>query len=669
MNVFFDELRRRKVYRVAVVYAVVAWLIIQICATVFPIWELPNWSLRLIIVATLAGFPIALIFAWVFDATPSGVQKTASPPATPATRVRKSLLLLVGLGIGVSIFAGFFLLPRASAKKIEKSIAVLPFENFSDDKSNAYFADGIQDDVLTNLAKISDLKVISRTSVMPYRGREHNVREIAKALGVSAVLEGSVRRAGNRVRVNVQLIDAENDRHLWAEDYDRDLTDVFAIQSDLAHEIATALQAKLSPSEKAQIETKPTQNPEAYLAFVQAHNLFLPEDYPKILQAEQLYQRALELDPNFALASAGLSQLESWIYHTFDPAPSRRERARTLAERALQLKPDLPEGHLALGFSYYYGDSDFEAAAKEFAIAQKSLPNESEAYLALGAIQRRQGRWSESTTNLRKAAELNPNASWPLQNLAFNYQMLRDFDSANKTIDRALKVDPQNIGLLGLKAKFAIAEKGDLSVGIRAIEQLEKMPPSATKTELLATGKVGLLLLQRNFKEALRTAESIPDNELAAKGGLICGKYILMGLGRRFLKNEEGARAALTHAKEMAEAQLKENPNAPNTHLDHGYALAYLGDKAGAAAEAERAMQLLPESKDAFNGPEITEAAAKIYATIGDTDRAINLISGLLQRPAALTVETLKLDPEWDPLRSDPRFQQLIAKQSSPSRS
>ena len=224
--------------------------------------------------------------------------------------------MLVATGVIISAAAGFFLLPRVSARKVDKSIAVLPFESLSDDKENAYFADGIQDDVLTNLSKIGDLKVISRTSVMPYRGKASNVREIGKALGVGAILEGSVRRIGNRVRVNVQLINAENDEHIWAEDYDRELTDVFAIQTDLAQKIATELRAQLSPNEKAQMERKPTENGEAYLAFVQAHNLSGAfEDFEKLKQSEQLYQRAIELDPNFALAIARYSQLESWIVH------------------------------------------------------------------------------------------------------------------------------------------------------------------------------------------------------------------------------------------------------------------------------------------------------------------------------------------------------------------
>src|SRR5437773_5641885 len=338
MSGFFEEVKRRKVYRVAVAYIIVAGGIIQIASAVFPAWELPNWSQRLVIVLLLAGFPIALILAWAFDVTPEGVRVTAPSPSLPAhRRGRRNLFILLTIGVVVSAVTGFFLLPRASARKLDKSIAVLPFENLSDDKENAFFADGIQDDVLTNLSKIGDLKVISRTSVMPYRGKASNRREIGKALGVATILEGSVRRIGNRVRVNVQLINAENDEHIWAEDYDRDLTDVFAIQTDLAKKITGELQAKLSPAEKAQMERKPTENGEAYLAFVQAQNLGCAvEDFDKLKQSEQLYERAAQLDPSFALAFARYSQFESWIVHNFDRTSERREKARTSAERPVR---------------------------------------------------------------------------------------------------------------------------------------------------------------------------------------------------------------------------------------------------------------------------------------------------------------------------------------------
>src|SRR5213594_2363697 len=277
MSGFFEEVKRRKVYRVAVAYVIAAGGVIQLASAAFPAWELPNWALRLVIALLLLGFPIALILAWAYDITAQGVRATPTP-AMPGSHRRRNIIMLVVTGVIISAAAGFFLLPRVSAHKCDKSIAVLPFENLSDEKENAYFADGIQDDVLTNLSKVGDLKVISRTSVMPYRGKASNLREIGKTLGVGAILEGSVRRVGNRVRVNVQLINAENDEHLWAEDYDRELTDVFAIQTDLAQKIANELRAKLSPSEKAQMEQKPTENGEAYLAFVQAHNLFYRPD-------------------------------------------------------------------------------------------------------------------------------------------------------------------------------------------------------------------------------------------------------------------------------------------------------------------------------------------------------------------------------------------------------
>src|SRR6267142_3149430 len=436
---FFEELKHRKVYRVAAAYIIAAGFIIQIGSAVFPAWELPNWTLRLVVVLLLIGFPIALILSWAYDVTAEGIRATPAVSA-PGTHRRRNLILLVATGVIVSAAAGFFLLPRASARKIDKSIAVLPFQNLSDEKENAYFADGIQDDILTNLSKVGDLKVISRTSVMSYRGSgARSAREIGKALGVATLLEGSVRRIGNRVRVNVQLIDADNDEHIWAEDYDRDLTDVFAIQTDLAQKIASALQAKLSPNEKALLDHRPTQNPDAYLLFVQAHGYASQKDMFRdtSLKAEPLFEQAIKLDPNFALAFASLSMVESWVYHSFDPTPGRREKARRNADEALRLQPDLPEGHLALGFSYYYGDRDYQRALAEFEIAKRGLPNESEAYFAIGAIQRRQGKWAESTENLEKAATLDPKNTSILPNLIFSYMAQRDFETADQVLDRA----------------------------------------------------------------------------------------------------------------------------------------------------------------------------------------------------------------------------------------
>src|SRR5256886_1259887 len=661
MTGFFEEVKRRKVYRVAAAYIIAAGGIIQLASAAFPAWELPNWALRLVIVLLLIGFPIALILAWAFDVTPQGIKST--PALAPRMQRRRNIVMLVAVGVIVSAVAGFFLLPRASAHKIDKSIAVLPFENLSDEKENAYFADGIQDDVLTNLSKIGDLKVISRTSVMPYRGKASNLREIGKALGVATILEGSVRRIGNRVRVNVQLINAENDEHIWAEDYDRDLTDVFAIQTDLAKKITGELQAKLSPAEKALMERKPTENGEAYLAFVQAKNLGCAvEDFDKLKQSEQLYERAVQLDPNFALALARSSLLQSWIVHTFDRTSDRREKARALAEQALRLQPDLPEAHLAVGFSYYYGDNNYDAALREFEIAQRGLPNESEAYLAIGAIQRRQGKWTESTANLEKAASLNPKDSWPLQNLADNYQVLRNFDAANKTIDRGLNMNPNGVGLWEAKSKLAIAEKGDFSVAEKAFAAAKSIPMTNEEKLRIAGARADVFLLERKYQEGLREAESLPDAVLAGIPAALCAKYYLVGFARKALHDEAGARAALLKAKELLEAQLKLSPDAADMHIQLAKVLAHLGEKDAALAEAQRATELLPESKDAFGGPEIAAGVAEVYAILGENDRAIEILDGLLSRPSGVTVQGLKVNPIWDPLRNDPRFQALLAK-------
>jgi TolB-like protein/Tfp pilus assembly protein PilF len=663
MSGFFEEVKRRKVYRVAIAYIVAGWALAQGLAQVLPIFDIPNSVIRGFIALLLIGFPIALVLGWVFDVTPQGIKTT--PAIAPRTQVRRNVFLLVGIGVIISAATGFFVLPRAVAHKVDKSIAVLPFESLSDEKENTYFADGIQDDVLTNLSKIGDLKVISRTSVMPYRGKASNVREIGKALGVSTILEGSVRRIGNRVRVNVQLINTANDEHIWAEDYDRDLTDVFAIQTDLAQKIANELQAKLSPTEKAQMQRKPTENGEAYLAFVQAHNLSCAfEDFDKLKQSEQLYERAIELDPNFALALAWSSQLQSWIVHTFDRTLERREKARSLAERALQLQPDLPEAHLALGYSYYYGDNNYDAALKEFQIAQQGLPNEADAYLAIGAIQRRQGKWAESTANIEKAVSLSPKESFPLQNLSFNYAMVRNYDAATKTIDRALVMDPNALQLLEVKSKLAIAEKGDFNVAEKAFETVKSIPMTNEQKIKVAAGRADVFLLERKYNEGLQAAESLPDDQLSGSSEGASSKYYLIGFARKSLHDDSGARAAFLKAKSVAEEQLKRNPDAADAHIQLAKVLAFLGEKDSALAEAQRATELQPESKDAFGGPEITAGVAEVHAILGNNAQAIEILDGLLNRPSSVTVQILKVNPVWDPLRNDPDFQSLLTKYS-----
>ena len=656
MTGFFEEVKRRKVYRVAAAYIIAAGGIIQLASAAFPAWELPNWALRLVIVLLLLGFPIALILAWAYDITSQGVVATPAP-AVPGSHRRRNIIMLVLTGVAVSAAAGFFLLPRVSAHKCDKSIAVLPFENLSDEKENAYFADGIQDDVLTNLSKVGDLKVISRTSVMPYRGKASNVREIGKTLGVGAILEGSVRRIGNRVRVNVQLINADTDEHMWAEDYDRDLTDVFAIQTDLAQQIVRELQAKLSPMEKAQIERRPTQNGEAYLAFVQAHDLSTRPDKFRgdIENAEQLFERATKLDPNFAEAFAGLAWIDNWMYHTFDPTAARKEKARAADEEALRLQPNLPEAHLALGFYYYYCERDYQNALREFAIAKLSLPNSAEVYMAIGSIERRQGKWAQSTGNFEKAVSLSPRDSFILVNLADNYRANKNFETADKILGRAIEAAPNSLSARAAKAMLPLDWKGDLSM---MEKDLADMPPGVDPEGLVTFGRVQLLMLQRKFPEALAVLKQLsPDLSHDSKP-----REFLEGAIYTFLNDREKARSAFEHARPIAEQSLREAPNDAFRHALLGQILAGLGEKEAAIAEGKRAVNLLPESQDALEGPKATLELAKIYTWTGETDQALLLLDHSLSTPSGITVSSLKLDPVWDPLRSDPRFQALIDK-------
>ena len=661
MSGFFEELKRRKVYRVAIAYVIASWALAQGLAQVLPVFDIPNSAIRSVIALMLIGFPVALVLAWVFDVTPQGI-RTTSTPGVPVARRRRNLIILIALGVVISVGTGFFLLPRASARKIDKSIAVLPFQNLSDEKENAYFADGVQDDILTNLSKIGDLKVISRMSVMSYRGDAvRNAREIGKALGVGTLLEGSVRRAGNRVRVSVQLINANNDEHIWAEDYDRDLTDVFAIQTDLARKIASALQAKLSPNEKARLDRQPTKDSDAYLLYLQAHDYANRPDRFRdtSLKAEELFEQAIKLDPNFALAFAGLSMVQSWLYHEAEPTPARREKARLNANEALRLQPDLPEGHLALGFFYYYGDRDYQRALAEFEIAKRDLPNEAQAYMAIGAIQRRQGKWTESTANFEKSVSLDPKNANVLFNFAFNYMAQRDFQTADKIFDRAIAADPQSFAAHGMKSALAIAWKGDVGF---AENQLSSVPPGFDPDGLVTSARAGVLTLQRKFAEALRVTQQFRGETLTNPERAPCPKAFLEGSLYLHLGDKEKAHAAFEQARPVAERLVREAPNDAARHAQYGAVLAGLDQKQEAINEGKRAVELLPESEDAFDGPIITASLAEIYTWVGEPDEAFRLLDHLLTVPNGLTVPTLKLDPTWDPLRKDPRFQALIDK-------
>jgi len=661
---FFCELRRRKVWRVAAGYGVAGWLIIQFATTVLPVLTLPLWTARLVVIIVLAGFPIALILAWAFDVTPGGIEKTPDtpvdcPPSFPTRR--KNIIPLAVFGLLIAAGAGYFLIPRASARKLEKSIAVLPFDNFSADQENAYFADGIQDDILTNLARIGDLKVISRTSVMPYRGQTHNVREIGKALNVATILEGSVRREGQRVRINVQLIDASTDKHMWAQVYDRELNDVFAIQSELAQKIASALKATLSPDEEDRIKKKPTENSEAYLHYLEAHDISTRTDRSSDLlkHAEQLYEQATQLDPSFALAFAQLSQLHSWIYYSLDPTPTRLAKARAAAGEAMRLQPNLAESHLALGYTYYYGERDYDRALAEFEIARRDLPNDAGIFRAISAIERRQGKWKQSIEHREKAASLSPTDPVLWENLGTTHAALRDFPAAAKAFDRAASLAPNSTQIKILRARLEIESKGDL----RPMQQLlASLPDDVDPNGTITLARFNLKMYERKFDELIGILERSPAEKSRGETSAPIPRSFLLATVYAQKKDETKSKANYEDARAKAESAITESPDDGSRHALLGLIYAGLGRCEEAVAEGKRAVELLPEAKDAFDGPILVVTHARINMMCRDFDTALALLDRSLQTPSGIMVQELRLDPVWDPLRRDPRFQQMLKK-------
>ncbi len=658
---FLEELQRRKVYRTAAGYTVAAWLVIQVVTTVFPVFALPGWSIRLVVALVLAGFPLALFLAWAFEIGPRGLAKTDDLEDARGSFVsrRGNLAMLIGIGLLLSVAAAYFLVPRLATLGLGKSIAVLPFDNFTSDKENEHFADGLQDDVLTSLARINDLKVISRTSVMQYRGQTHNIPEIARTLGVSSILEGSVRRIGQKVRVTVQLIDAGHDRHVWAQTYDRDLTDVFAIQSELAREIAATLHAELSPAEAARIQERPTTNNEAYRLYQQAHILATRADetLDALKQVEQLYEEAIKLDPKFALAFARLSQLHSWVYYLLEPTPDRLGKAKAAADQARQLQPDLPETHLALGYLAYYGNRDYAGAMSEFEIARRGLPNDPGIFRAIGSIERRQGKWNESIRDFQKAVSLSPGDADLVENLGLTYQAVRDYPAAAKAFDRAIEIVPKSFEARSLRAQIDIESSGDLT---KMKELLASQPNEADSFGEVTLARFNVAFAERRFDEALAVLWRSPLENLHGKTSTPLPKSFLAGQVYRLIPDPDKARTSYEQALDIAQRAIAEGPNDAARYALLGLIYAGLGQKAEAIAAGNRALELLPEAKDALDGPIFVVSMARIYAITGESEKAIDLLAHSLQTPSGTTVHELRLDPTWDVLRSNPRFQALV---------
>src|SRR5215813_4205441 len=426
---FFAELKRRNVYKVAIAYAVVAWLLMQIASQIFPFFDIPSWGVRLVVLLLIIGFPIALILAWAFELTPEGIKRTEDVDLSKSIRRKTgrkldfliiAVLLLVIAGL---LFQRFH--PKVSPafpSSLEKSIAVLPFENLSEDKANAYFADGMQEEILTRLAKIADLKVISRTSTQRYQSKPGNLSEIAEQLGVANILEGSVQKAGDTVRVSVNLIQATSDSHLWAETYDRKLTDILGVESEIAKTIAESLQVKLTGHEQQALAVKPTNNPEAYDAYLRglAFEGRSTADDVATRAAIDSYERAVQLDPNFTVAWARLSSAHAGFYfERGDTTSARRDAAKRSLDHAQTLQPNSPETQLALGYYQYFVLRDYELAKNTFKQVSKMLPGNSEIPEALGKINRREGNWDESIAYLEQALAVDPRNSELLSNTAF----------------------------------------------------------------------------------------------------------------------------------------------------------------------------------------------------------------------------------------------------------
>jgi TolB-like protein/Tfp pilus assembly protein PilF len=575
-----------------------------------------------------------------------------------------ALLVLAAIVAGMAMCSRYRV--RSTLAAPEKSIAVLPFENRSEDKANAYFADGIQDEILTRLSKIADLKVISRTSTQHYKSAPENLREIGKQLGVAHILEGSVQKSGDAVRVNVQLIKAANDSHLWADTFDRKLTDIFSVESEVAKSIAEQLRAKLTGQEEQVIAAKPTDNPEAYDAYLRGLAYTLKTPTPaNSLAAQKYFREAVRLDPKFALGWALLSRLDAYGYlsASLQPTVALREEARQAAETALILQPNLGEAVLAKGLYHYSCLKDYATAVRYFEQARPLLPNSSRIPESLAYLERRRGQWDRSETYFNEAERLDPRNVRLLNEHAGSDQMLRRFPEALRKLDQVLNIIPDDPNTLAQKATIAQAE-GDLP---RAAALLTPLHPAAEQTQALET-QVYQAILER------QPAPIIPRlKEILAKPDPALGFYngelrFFLGWAQEVAGDHTAAQESWRQARSELDPFLKEQPE--NYFLIGDLALTNMGigDKAAALALSERAMATVPIEKDAVDGPVPLEVFARVVAQMGEADPAIAALQKLLSIPYAgplatqnvpLTPALLRLDPMFDPLRNDPRFQRL----------
>jgi TolB-like protein/Tfp pilus assembly protein PilF len=695
----FAELKRRNVYKAAVAYAVVSWLIIQIATQVFPFFEIPNWAVRLVVVLLILGFPAALIFSWAFEITPEGIKRESEiDPGKSISRTtgRKivSLTMIVAV-IASGLLAIQLLRPHPGSRKEngppvtrdnagavstglagapayaqdssapgrpsipDKSIAVLPFDNLSDDKSNAYFAEGIQDEILTRLSKIAALKVISRSSTVKYKSAPENLREVGHQLGVANILEGSVQKIANAVHVNVQLIRAATDEHVWAESYNRKLDDVFGVEGEVATAIADQLNAKLTGAEQKAVSDKPTQDAAAYDAYLRALSLEHNEySYTTISQAADDYAEAVRLDPQFAVAWSRLADARSFLYFNYiSPTINTAAAVKEAADRAMAVAPEAGESWIAQGSYRYRVLRQFDSALEAYTEAQKRLPNSSLAIQLIGLVDRRLGRWEEAEKNFKKALNLDPRDVQMLSAMGNEfYVYLRRFDDALSMMDRSLQISPDSPAARANKANILLAA-GRLK---DAAAELARVPADSTDDWVVST-RILAAMYDRNYDGAIQLArrklDSIPAGQTLDAFGL--SDLINAGYCYSWTKRPDPARDAFTRVlKEMQptpDAVIPVDANGGPTLP--ALAAAGLGEKKRAIEQAHRAIKAY--ETDAVIKPSAEIVLAQVQAQLGEHDAAFAALPHLLEVPAGLTVADLKYNPFWDPLRNDPRFQKL----------
>ena len=679
---FFTELKRRKVYRVAVAYAIVAWLLIQAASILFPTFEAPTWVMKVFITAVILGFPIALILAWAFDLTPEGIKRSeerAPREARTSTPSRKWTAIIIAAAVLAAALLSFqFARTRgtaasesskqtAPAPPMAKSVAVLPFENLSSDKENAFFAQGIQDEIITTLSKISGLRVISRTSTANYKSAPENLSEIARQLHVSNVLEGSVQKAGDRVHINVQLIQADTDGHLWAQSYDRQLTDIFSVEAEVAKSIADSLRTTLSPQEKERVETKPTTNADAYVLYLRARDYQTRPD--NLLQdfksAINLYDQAIKLDPNFALAHARLSATASLVYHFYEPIELWKQKTKVEASESLRLQANLGEGHLAQGLYHYYIEGDYDAALRELALAAEALPNDGDVGLYTAAVQRRSGHFAQALAAYQHAEQIDPRNSITLYDASQTYFGLRDWQTAAERMDRVLVLFPDSFNVKIQRGYIVFYWKGS-TASIKAAVQ--SLPPNLDPDGVVTFARWDVSLMDRDTDGAEKALANSPLNTILSQTGVPLPKEYLQACV--FLVRGDTARAqtGFEAARPKIEKLVADSPESGTRRAQLGLLYAFLGRKEDALREGKRAMELVPIAHDVVEGAVVESFYALICARLGLTDEAINRIERLLTTPfavdydeASMTLSDLRQRWQWDPLRKDPRFQKILS--------